>query len=148
MEKQIIILDANIVVKILHEEGDSKAAKDFLSACTQNNTQVLVPEHFLYELISVCQKLDIEVFDVLKFFRAMKDSIVTVVMPDDRTWLLAEKISKEGHEKSGFPSMYDSIYHALAIVHKGVFVTADQTHFAKTKTISHISLLRDWVDIF
>ena len=144
MEDKTIILDASVAVKILHEEQDTTIAQDFLETCTTNDTRVLVPEHFLYELINVCQKLGIEVSNALKFFGAMKGSILTVVTPDNDMWLLAEQITGEGHLKSGFPSMYDSIYHALAIESNGVFVTADRKHFAKAEKFSHISLLKDW----
>jgi predicted nucleic acid-binding protein len=44
--------------------------------------------------------------------------------------------------------MYDSIYHALAIVEDGVFVTADNRHFEKVKNFGHIALLKDWETIF
>ena len=148
MEDKTIILDASVGVKILHEEQDTTIAQEFLKTCTTNDTRVLVPEHFLYELINVCQKLGIEVSNALKFFEAMKGSILTVVTPDNDMWLLAEKIASEGHQKSGFPSMYDSIYHALAIESKGFFVTADRRHFARAEKFSHISLLSGWENIF
>jgi len=148
MEGKTIILDASVAVKILHEEQDTKVAQEFLEACTNNDSRILVPEHFLYEFINVCQKLGVEVSNSLKFFGAMKGSILTVVTPDNDMWLLAEKIAREGHEKSGFPSMYDSIYHALAIESKGVFVTADRRHFTKTEKFSHVSLLSSWEDLF
>ena len=148
MEDKTIILDASVAVKILHKEQDTTIAQEFLETCTTNDTRVLVPEHFLYELINVCQKLSIEVSNALKFFGAMKGSILTVVTPDNDMWLLAEKIASKGHQKSGFPSMYDSIYHALAIESKGVFVTADRRYFAKAEKFSHISLLSGWENIF
>ena len=141
MKDKIIILDTSVAVKLLHEEQDSNLAQKFLEKCIKNNAKVLVPELFFYELANVCQKLDIEIINALKFFDAMKGGILTVVSPSQSTWLLAEKISKEGHIKSGFPSMYDSIYHAIAIESKGVFVTADRRHFAKTEKLAHICLL-------
>ena len=147
MEK-IIILDTNIAVKILHEEQDTEIAQCFLEECTINNVRILVPEHFLYELINVCQRLGVEVANALKFFDAMKGSILTIVTPDNPTWLLAETIAKEGNKKSGFPSMYDSIYHATAIKLNTVFLTADKKHHAKTQHYGHIKLLEDWESIF
>ncbi|MEL6748904.1 MAG: hypothetical protein AAFO09_01265 [Pseudomonadota bacterium] len=89
MLDKTIILDASIAVKILHEEQDTKIAQDFLEMCVNNDTRVLVLEHFLYELINVCQKLGVEVSNTLKFFVAMKGSILTVVTPDSNMWLLA-----------------------------------------------------------
>ena len=147
MEEKTIILDANIAVKILYEEQDTAVAQSFLEACTTDDIRILVPEHFLYELINVCQNLGIEIANALTLFTAMKGSILTVVTPDNSTWLLAEKIAMHGHQKSGFTSMYDSIYHALAIESKGVFVTADKKHFAKTEKFSHISLLSNWESV-
>ena len=58
------------------------------------------------------------------------------------------KIASTGHEKSGFPSIYDSIYHALAIHEKAVFLTADKRHYEKSKSFGHICLLKDWENLF
>ena len=52
------------------------------------------------------------------------------------------------HEKSGFPTIYDSIYHALAIQLDAVFLTADKKHYAKAKEYGHIKLLSEWETIF
>jgi predicted nucleic acid-binding protein len=144
MKDKIIVLDASVAIKMLHEEQDSELAQAFLEKCVASNTRVFVPEHFFYELANVCQKLDIELVNALEFFDAMKGGVLTVITPNKSIWLLAEKISREGHIKSGFPSMYDSIYHAIAIESKGVFVTADRRHFAKTEKFSHICLLNNW----
>ena len=108
----------------------------------------MVPEHFLYELINVCQRLNIAIQNALELFETMKGSILTVVTPGHSAWLLAEKIANDGHKKSGFPSIYDSIYHSLAIESEGVFVTADKRYYAKAERHSGICLLKDWEFIF
>lgn len=144
---QIIVLDANIAIKVLHSENDSEIAQSFLQACTIKKARILVPEHFLYELVDVSQRLGVEIENVLKLFETMKGSVLTVVTPERSTWLLAEKIANDGHEKSGFPSMYDSIYHSLAIESEAVFVTADKRHYAKTEHHSSMCLLEDWESI-
>ena len=59
MSRPIIILDANIVVKLLHAETDTEQARDFLRSCVDQKARILVPEHFLYELFSC---------DFLRFF--------------------------------------------------------------------------------
>ena len=148
MNSHIVVLDANIAVKILHDEPDGEQATEFFKACAQNRIRIIVPEHFLYELMNVCKRLGIETEKAFDFFEALQDSILTVVTPQKSIWLLAEKIAKTGHSKSGFPSIYDSIYHALAIESEGVFVTADKRHFAKAKDFKHICLLKDWETIF
>ncbi|MEM6405125.1 MAG: type II toxin-antitoxin system VapC family toxin [Pseudomonadota bacterium] len=141
---QTIVLDANIAVKILHDEHDSRIAQQFLTACADKKSRILVPEHFLYELVNVSKRLGVDTENVLRLFDAMMGSILTVARPERSTWLLAEKIADDGHEKSGFPTMYDSIYHALAIESEAVFVTADKRHYVKSGHHSNISLLENW----
>ncbi len=143
-----IVLDANIAIKTLHDEPDSDQAKEFLQTCINQNAQILVPEHFLYEMVNVSQRFGVDVENPLKLFEAMKGSILTVVSPSHSIWLLAQKIANDGHEKSGFPSMYDSIYHALAIESEAIFITADKRHYAKAKQHSNMCLLEDWKSIF
>ncbi|VAV95758.1 hypothetical protein MNBD_ALPHA08-288 [hydrothermal vent metagenome] len=148
MDQAIIVLDANVLVKVFHEEHDTEHAKNLLKSCTRQQTTILVPEHFLYEVVSVCQYLGIGIPQVLDFFDVLKSSILTIAAPQRDTWLLAEKIARQGHEKSGFPSMYDSIYHGLAIHGDGTFVTADKRYFAKAQPFKHICLLKDWQTLF
>lgn len=73
---------------------------------------------------------------------------MTVVSPSLSLWKRAQETCRDGHKNSGFPSMYDSIYHAIAIEANGVFVTADKKHFAKTKQHGNICLLENWKGVF
>lgn len=41
-------------------------------------------------------------------------------------------------------TFYDAAYHAVAINHGGVFVTADDLYVRKTARAGHIQLLADW----
>ena len=59
------------------------------------------------------------------------------------TLLVAEMV-RSGHPKSGFPSLYNSCYHALAIERDMTFITADKRHKTKTKVFGHILLLNEW----
>ena len=133
---------------MLHCEADSEAARRFLHACATGKARILVPEHFMYELINVCQRLNIAIQNALELFETMQGSILTVVTPGHSAWLLAEKIANDGHEKSGFPSIYDSIYHSLAIESEAVFATADKRYYAKAEHHSRICLLENWESIF
>ena len=144
MTSHIIIVDASIAVKVLHDEPDSKQAKGFFKSCAEENARLLVPEHFLYELVNVCQRVGVEVENVLEFYDALKNSILTPVTPQKSVWLLAEKIAKDGHPQSGFPSIYDSIYHALAIEAGATFTTADKRHHSKAHRYGSILLLEEF----
>lgn len=146
MSKEIIVLDANVAVKLLHAEPDTEQARAFFRACIERDAKLFVPEHFLYEIVNVCQRVNIGVGEVLEFYDTLKSSILTVVSPNRDTWLRAERIAQDGHPNSGFPSIYDSIYHAMALDAKGVFITADKRHVAKTHQHGGVVLLSEWFE--
>lgn len=41
-------------------------------------------------------------------------------------------------------TLYDAAYHAVAIVNKGVLVTADRKYLSKTKSTGNVVLLQHW----
>lgn len=47
-------------------------------------------------------------------------------------------ITKDGHEKSGYPTFNDSMYHAIAITEDALFITADKRHYEKTSQLGNI----------
>ena len=49
-----------------------------------------------------------------------------------------------GHTKSGYPSWFDSFYHAIAVEEGAIFITADKRHAVKTRQFEHACLLRDF----
>jgi predicted nucleic acid-binding protein len=144
----IIVLDANVFAKIFVPEPDSDEAKIFLKSCASLGVRFMVPHLFAYEIAEITRYYKYPLEETRKLFRTFQRSVLSLVDPDNPTWLLAEKINASGHEKSGFPSMYDSIYHALAIRQDAVFVTADRKHYKKAKGFGHICLLKDWESLF
>ncbi len=82
--------------------------------------------------------------DILRLFEDAIFRLVDMRSPDRFIWLQAEQICKHGHKKSGFPTMYDSVYHAMAVINNGVFITSDKRHYEKAKSFGHIALLDDW----
>jgi len=148
MTASVIVVDANVVVKLLHEEADSDAAQRFVRACVEHGARLVAPEHFTYEMMSVARRLGIAFDHVLALQESLRETILTLVAPDRPAWLLAERIAKTGHPSSGFPSIYDSIYHALAIEASGTFVTADGRHLAKADGFGHAMLLKDWKSLW
>ena len=41
-------------------------------------------------------------------------------------------------------TFYDAVYHAVALLRKGVLVTADETYFRRAGNKGRVVLLRDW----
>ncbi len=135
-------------MKLLFDEFDSHEAKVFFKTCALSETQLLAPELFKYEIAEVTRYFNTPLSKTLALFDAHQQSILTVIAPTQDIWLLAEEITQTGHQKSGYPSIYDSIYHALAIKENATFITADKRHFNKSKSFGHIQLLEDWEKVF
>ena len=141
--KQIIV-DANVVIKSLRKEPDSNIAFDFLRACVSHKVQLIAPNLIQYEVANIAIKKNISIDLVTHLFDENISKLIDLESTDRFTWLQAERICQSGHEKSGYPSMYDSIYHAMAIIKGGTFFTADKRHYAKSKKFGHIALLEEW----
>jgi predicted nucleic acid-binding protein len=148
MNGKIVVPDACVFAKLLHPEHDSEEAKIFFKTCAITNTKLVIPEIFKYEIAEVTRYKAGQLAKTLDLFDAHARTILTVSSPDRGTWLLAEEIANQGHKKSGFPTIYDSIYHALAIQLDAVFLTADKKHYAKEKGYGNIKLLSEWETIF
>lgn len=148
MKKNIVVPDANVFAKLLTNEADSAEAKVFFKTCALTGTNLLVPELFSYEIAEVTRYHSGQLSKTLDLLDAHLHAIMTVAKPDRDTWLLAEKIALDGHPKSGYPTIYDAIYQALAIKTNATFVTADKRHYMKAKQHGNIVLLKDWEAIF
>lgn len=57
---------------------------------------------------------------------------------------LSAAIKSELEKGEGRPSLQDCIYHAVALVEGGTFVTADERHVRKTAHHGSVALLREW----
>lgn len=145
---QSIILDANVVIKTLIDEPDSQTALDCIETCLSNNCLFKAPSLFQYEIAGVCFRQGVSTEEYSDFMEGTIDTLITQSSPKREAWKSAGSIMRKGNQKSGFPSVYDSIYHAMAIVEKGTFVTADHRHYEKSKAFGHIVILEDWETIF
>lgn len=143
-----IVPDSNIFIKLLLQEQDSAKAIEFLQQCAADGVMFFVPEHFVYEIATVCVHHGRPVEDALALVEHHEQAGLQVIMPSKKVWLDAEKICQSGHVKSGFPSLYDAIYHALAVEVGAVFVTADTRHIAKSFRHGGLCALSNWKTLF
>ena len=106
-----------------------------------NNDTLLISALFQSEFLSVVKNQNISFESA---YDLLEEYLSTSLIQIDYSRTLMNKaleISKHGHSKSGFPSVYDSIYHALAILSNCDLITADRRHYEKTKGLGHIRLL-------
>ncbi len=143
-----VVVDANIVAKTFLDEADSQVALDVFGACLENEVPIIAPDLLKYEVAQTALRHKVSVKTVFKIFEDQISTLVDQQAPSLEAWQKAEEIFSHGHVKSGYPSMYDSIYHAIAVVEDGVFITADKRHYEKVKSFGHIVLLENWETIF
>ena len=138
-----VVVDTSVFMKIfLEEEGREKALLLFGYA-NKNNTQIFVPNLFITELLSVVRIKNLDFNEVYSLFEIQSDININIVNPTKDILEKALEISKIWNTKSGFPSIYDCIYHSLAIIEDCDFITADKKHYEKTKKIWNIKLLNN-----
>jgi predicted nucleic acid-binding protein len=141
---EITVLDSCVFNKLFLSEDDRSDAIEFLASARERNARLLAPSLFLYEVLAVAAASPFgadAAFDLIRNFQKAGFEIVEL---DDATAKQAIVIANSGHPKSGYPTFYDSAYHALARVHGGVFLTSDSKHYAKTNPLGGVVLLRDW----
>ena len=136
-----VVLDANVFLKIFKDEHDSSRAKELLAGLAKSITPILAPAVVVNETLHACEKDQLDVETACHFFKELLAFNLSFV---PLTGALIDKtlaITKDGHEKSGYPTFSDSMYHAIAITEDALFITADKHHYEKTSQLGNIELL-------
>lgn len=140
----MIIIDANVFAKLLIAETDSIQAKNFFQYSIENNIALLAPTLFTYEVLQIATYHHHPLADALRRIKNYQAFNLTLTELTSNEWQDVETMIASGHDKSGYPSVYDSCYHVLAHARNGLFLTADKRHAAKTKKFGNIELLENW----
>ena len=139
-----VVLDSNVFAKLFLNEPGRDTAAALLNYLNQRGIVVLEPEIFRYEVVSIAAQNGLSptlANDQVDRFVRSGTSLVTLA---PEVWTMALKMTETGHGKSGYPSIYDSAYHCLALANDALFITADQRHIAKAQQFGHIVHLDDW----
>lgn len=140
----MIVIDASIFGKLFLAEEDSAAAQSLVNHAIASGEELTAPSSLLYESLSIALRHGVPFKAVLGLFDRMIAAGLAIHEPTEAELLTAEKITTAGHPKAGYPALYDSIFHAMAIERGGVFVTADRRHIAKARQFGSVTLLSDW----
>ena len=119
------------------EEPDAEKALLLRAAILDEAVRALVPALWLYEVGNT----------VARRFPAHAEAWTSALMrfgleeaPLSEAWLAK---SLELTRRHGV-SFYDATYHALALIHKGRFITGDAKYVARAAASGSVSLLADW----
>lgn len=143
-----VVLDSSVFSKLFLQEDDRKQAIDLILSLGEKEYQIIVPSLFLYEVLSVATMSTYPTELVNDLITQHQKINLKLIELDNKTIHKAIEITKEGHPNSGYPSFYDSTYHALAIQNSCQFITADKRHKAKAQQFGCITMLADWKTLF
>ena len=143
MKNKNYVFDSSVYAKLLLPEKDSGQVEELFNKIINQDSYILVPTIFLYEVIGVFKKYNYEKKIIEGFITNYYSNkpYIKIFDLDEKIISKALEISKSGSKKVGFPSFYDASYHALAILYDCDFITADRKYYEKVKELGHIQLL-------
>lgn len=136
-----VVLDASIFVKFFKKEIDSDHAINLFNKLIQERVEILEPSVVVNETVTTCEVNRFPISEVCDFFSALIGTNIRLIELDGPIIQKTLSMTQEGHEKSGYPTFSDSVYHAIAIQEDALFITADNRHYKKTKHLGQIELL-------
>ena len=139
---QKYVIDSSVFNKLYLDEVDRDKAQQLFIQAAADKVILLAPDLLYLEVVNTAQRCGVPVKSIVELLDAQKYLLqMRAVSADERN--KAIQIISMGHAKSGYPSIYDALFHAMALCNEGVFITADKRHYAKTQKLGSICLLSD-----
>ena len=107
-----IVLDSCVFNKLFLQEDDKQDAIDLITELSHRHYQVLVPDLFLYEVLTISSISDFSTHKVHALITQYQSANLKLISLNSKSVQKAITICEEGHQKSGFPSFYDASCHA------------------------------------
>ncbi len=139
---QRYVIDSSVFVKLFLDEVDRDKAQQLFIQAAADKAILIAPDLLYLEVINTAQRCGIPLEGVVELLEAQK-YLLQMRAVSDAERKKALQIIAQGHDKSGYPSIYDALFHAMALCNGGVLVTADKRHFAKTQQLGGICLLSE-----
>lgn len=140
---QKIVLDSCIFAKIFLDEKGHEPAKKLIRHLVVNETKILVPSLFSYEIYSIALRNKVPFNVISQLLKQYKQFNLEEVELENNMITKSEEIISSGNNKSGYPSIYDAIYHSLAILNNCDFITDDRKYYEKVRRLGNIKLLEN-----
>ena len=137
----ILVPDASIILKWLlpgPEEEDTDKALQIRDAFLQSKCLFHVPTLWYYEVGNTLTRR------FPAYVGPLLETVLDLNMEECHVRNENLKVTLDFAKRFNV-TFYDAAYHAVAVVKKGMFITADRKYFSKTKSAGNIVLLRHWV---
>lgn len=137
---QRYVIDSSVFNKLYLDEADRDKAQQLFIKAAEGEAMLFAPDLLFLEVVNTAQRCGVPIDAVVELLEAQRYLMqMRAVTSDERKKAL--QIIAGGHDKSGYPSIYDAIFHAMALCNQAVLVTADKRHYAKTQSLGSICLL-------
>jgi len=137
---QRYVIDSSVFNKLYLDEVDRDKAQQLFIKAASGEVTLFAPDLLYLEVVNTAQRCGVPIDGVVELLEAQRYLMqLRAVTNDERKQAL--QIIASGHDKSGYPSIYDAIFHAMALCNRAVLVTADKRHYAKTQMLGSICLL-------
>ncbi len=135
-----LVLDASVIVKWLFDdsarEHDFEIARDLMRFIAEGGAAVVQPIHWLIEVAAVLTR-EAPLSAIATFER-----LLAMELPTDDHPLILQRAMRMSMTSS--QHLFDTLYHAVAIEHGALLVTADDRYRRVTQRFGHIMSLRRW----
>jgi predicted nucleic acid-binding protein len=135
-----VVIDASVAVKWTHPDPEVEADLDqavrMLEAIKQGSIEVLQPPHWLLETLAVIARLRPDGAD------AALDLLDALELPVDDRFEVLERAVRLAVQLPHH--LFDTLYHAVALEHDALLVTADATYRNKARGMGNITHLSQW----
>ena len=135
-----IVPDASVLLKWIlpvEDQADTVAALSLREAAVAGAITLVVPQLWIYEVGNTLARRFPEQADDL--LANLVDFRLAEARLDARWRRQAVSLAS-----AYGVTFYDAAYHALALVHRGVFVTADERYVRRAADAGSLALLRNW----
>ena len=137
---KVLVLDCSIACKIFLEEVGSVEARNQIAEHLTNGEALVALTLLRMELYLAAFNNDNEPGLAIQALEALLAAGLELIEPSETVMSKAFGIARIGNKKQGWPSLQDSIYHALALDLGAKFWTADHRHIAKTQHLGGLEL--------
>jgi len=139
MAPPVVVPDASVLLKWVlasEDEENRDRALELRERWLSGDCAVILPSLWLFEVGNIVglkqPDLAVELMQILIDYRFEEE-------PPSKFCSKALDLTRMFHV-----TFYDASYHAVALCHSGVLVTADSNYLRKTSAVGHSMSLADW----
>jgi len=134
-----LVVDASVALKWVlgsdRPEANREQAAALLQAIADARVSAIQPVHWIAEVMAVVARMDPPRIDPTLAFL---DAVPFKTADSPVLYQSAARLSADRSQH-----LFDTLYHAVAIEHDAMLVTADERYYAAARNLGHIVHIRD-----